>query len=165
MARDIDAQRSERREAGRGVAKARRAARESEKLATSLEGKNRTRLEVITRVARKLTRAAARDVREHPRRASRLARVASTKLEQASVRATASVDAARRAGAESDAKQRAKTIKRRRAQEERILKMAEYVVLHTVVASVTAPTDRKRAASDFKHFQRMGERTSRATRA
>jgi len=120
---------------------------------------------VITRVARQLTRAAERDVGEHPRRARRLARVASTKLEKASVRATASVDAARRAVAERDAKQRAKTIRRRRAHEEQVLKMAEYIVLHTVVASVTAPTDRARAESDLNRFRRMGERTARATRA
>lgn len=165
MPRDIDAQRHERREAARAVAEARRGAKESEKLATSLEGRNRTRLEVIIGVARKLSRAAQRDVREHPRRASRLARVASTKLDRASVRAIASVDAARRAVAEREAKRRAKTIRRRRAHEEQVLKMAEYIVLHTVVASVTAPTDRVRAESDLKRFRRMGEGTARLTRA
>ena len=92
-----ETERADRREAREAVREARRATKESRKLATSLSGRNRLRMEVLTDVAQALTRAAERDVNERPRRARRMARKAAAQLEKASVRATASGDAARQA--------------------------------------------------------------------
>jgi hypothetical protein len=154
----IETERARRREAAEAVAAAKRADKEARKLATSLHGKNRIRLEVVDDVARALTRAAKRDVRARPRRAKRLARVAAARLEKASIRATASGDAAKRALAETDAKRRAKTIKRRRAQARQAQKMAKFVAFHTIAASVTTPTDEERTKKDLKRVRRGAKR-------
>jgi hypothetical protein len=156
-----ETERADRREAREAVREARRATKESRKLTTSLTGRNRLRMEVLTDVAQALTRAAERDVGERPRRARRMARKAAAQLEKASVRATASGDTARRALAESDAKKRAKTIKRRRAQAKQAQKMAKFVAFHTIAASIATPTDQERTEKDLKRMRRRADRSRR----
>jgi hypothetical protein len=152
-----ETERADRREAREAVREARRATKESRKLATSLTGRNRLRMEVLTDVAQALTRAAERDVNERPRRARRMARKAAARLEKASVRATASGDAARRALAERDTKKRAKTIKRRRAQAKQAQKMAKFVAFHTIAASIATPTDQEQTEKDLKRLRRRAK--------
>ncbi len=76
-------------------------------------------------------------------------------------RATASGDAERKALADSEAERRAKEIKRRRVQVQQAHKMAEFVALHVIMASVTTPTDREQAEADLKLAQRLGARAGR----
>jgi hypothetical protein len=147
-------ERADRREAREAVREARRATRESRKLASSLTGRNRFRMEVLIDVAQTLTRAAQHDVGERPRRAKRMAHKASAQLERAAITATASGDAERRALAERDAKRRAKTIKRRRAQAKQAQKMAKFVALHAIVESVTTPTEGEVAEKKSKRLRR-----------
>ena len=77
---------------------------------------------------------------------------------------TASGDAQRKALADSDAKKRAKTIKRRRKQAEQARKMADFVALHVITASITTPTDKEQAEADLKRFHQMGDRVARFAR-
>jgi hypothetical protein len=156
-----ETERADRREAREAVREARRATKESRKLATSLTGRNRLRMEVLTDVAQALTRAAERDVGERPRRARRMARKAAARLEKESVRATTSGDAARRALAKADAKKRAKTIKRRRAQAKQAQKMAKFVAFHTIAASITTPTDEERADEERANEERAEKSVKR----
>ena len=81
------------------------------------------------------------------------------------MRATTSGDAQRKALEDSDAKRRAKTIKRRRMQAKQARKMAEFIAFHTVAASITTPTDREQAEDDLKRFRRLGDRTARFGRS
>ena len=39
--------------------------------------------------------------------------------------------------------------------------MAEFVALHTILASVTTPTDREQAEADQKRWHQMGDRVAR----
>lgn len=149
--------RDERREARSAVAAARAAEKESKKLAKTLKGENRARIEFTTAGARELRRVAEAEVRERPWRAARVARRASARLEKASIRATSSGDARRRAldrERADDAKARAKTIKHRRAQAKFAKKMAKFVAVHTIAASVTTPTDAEQQKQDRKNARR-----------
>jgi hypothetical protein len=87
-----------------------------------------------------------------------MARKAAAQLERASIVATASGDIRRRALAEADAKKRAKTIKRRLAQAKQANKMAKFVALHTVVASVATPTDDELAKKRVKRMRRSASK-------
>ena len=165
MARGTEVQRDDRREARRAVAEAKRAGREARKLAKTLSRDARASLEAITASAQEDVRAARRDLDANPQRAKRTARRAAGRLELASVRATTSGDAQRKALEDSDAKRRAKTIKRRRVQAKRARKMAEFVAFHTVAASITTPTDREQAEDDLKRFRRLGDRTAKFGRS
>ena len=144
-------ERSQRREAGRAVAEAKRADREARKLAKMLSRDARVNLEAIAASAHDEIRMARRDLDARPRRARRMARKAAARLERASVRATASGDTAERALAKSNVKKRAKTIKRRRAQAKQAQKMAKFVAFHTIAASITTPTDEERADDEEPH--------------
>ncbi|HET6671841.1 MAG TPA: hypothetical protein VFG92_00560 [Agromyces sp.] len=149
--------RDERREARSAVAAARAAEKESKKLAKTLKGENRTRFESMTAGARELTRVAEAEVRERPWHAARMARRASARLEKASIRATSSGDARRRAlqhERADDAKARAKTIKHRRNQAKFAKKMAKFVAVRTIAASVTTPTDAEQRKQDRKNARR-----------
>ncbi|MFD4422497.1 hypothetical protein ACFWN7_13490 [Agromyces sp. NPDC058484] len=154
---NIRTDRDERRQARTAVAAARKAGKESKKLAKTLKGENRARFELTTAGARELTRAAKAERRERPWRATRLARTASARLEKASIRATSSGDARRRAlerERANDAKGRAKTIKRRRAQAKYAKKMARFVAVHTIAASITTPTDEEQQEKDLERARR-----------
>ena len=159
-----DAERDERRAARKAVAEARRASREAEKLAKTLSRDARASLEALTATARTDVRTAKRQLAADPRRAKSTAKRAAARLELASLRVTASGDAERTALANSNAKKRAKTIKRRRKQAEQARKMAEFVALHTILASVTTPTDREQAEADQKRWHQMGDRVARFAR-
>ena len=149
--------RQERRDARSAVAAARAAEKETKKLAKTLKGENRARFASTTAPARELTRVAEAELRERPWRAARLARRASARLEKASIRATSSGDARRRAldrERADDAKARAKTIKRRRGQAKFAQKMAKFVALHTIAASITTPTDAEQQKKDRANARR-----------
>ena len=77
---------------------------------------------------------------------------------------TASGDARRKALADSDAKKRAKTIKRRRVQAQQARKMAKSAAVRTIMASLTTPTDREQAEADLKRFEQLGDRVARFAR-
>jgi hypothetical protein len=149
-----DAKRVERREAGRAVAEAERAGREAEKLAAILSRDARAGFEAVMASARADVRE-ARDLLDiRPMRAKWLARRAEARLERASVRITASGDAERRALEDAVAKKRAKTIKRRRVQMQQVRKMAQFVAVHTIAASVMTPSDAALATHDLKLARR-----------
>ena len=135
--RTTETERADRREAGRAVADAKRADKKARKLAKTLSHDARASLEAITASTHAEIRAAHNDLGKRPRHARRMARKAAARLEEASVRVSASGDVARRALADADAKKRAKTIKRRRTQARQAQKMAKFIALHTVVASIT----------------------------
>ena len=165
MARLTEVQRRDRREARKAVAEARRAGKETGKLAKTLSRDARASLEAITASAQEDVRAARRELDVNPLRAKRTAKRAAARLELASVRATTSGDAQRKALEDSDAKRRAKTIKKRREQAKQARKMAEFVAFHVIAASITTPTDREQAEADLKRVQRLGERTARFGRS
>ncbi len=149
--------RQERRDARSAVAAARAAEKETKKLAKTLKGENRSRFESTTVGARELTRVAEAELRDRPWLAARMARRASARLETASIRATSSGDARRRAldrERADDAKARAKTIKRRRGQAKFAKKMARFVAVHTIAASITTPTDAEQQKQDRKNARR-----------
>jgi hypothetical protein len=158
------AEREERREARTAVSQAKRASAEAEKLAKTLSRDARASLERLTASARADVRAARRQLAIDPRRAKSAANRAAARLELASLRVTASGDAERTALADSNARKRAKTIKRRRKQAEQARKMAEFVALHTILASLTTPTDREQAEADQKRFHQLGDRVARFAR-
>lgn len=149
-----DRERAERRKARKAVAEAKRAEKESRKLAKTLSSEARTRFEATTAPDLASIREARRERGARPRRAERMARRAAARLERASIIAAASGDAERRALAERDAKRRAKTIKRRRAQAKQAQKMAKFVALHAIVESVTTPTDEEVAEKKSKRLRR-----------
>lgn len=149
-----DTARVERREARKALAEARRARKEARKLAKTLSRDARARFEAVTAPALAEISAARGDLGVSPRRAKRMARKAAARLEKASIKATASGDAQRRALADRDAKKRAKTIKHRRAQAKQAQKMAKFVALHTIVESVTTPTDKEQVKADVKRLMR-----------
>lgn len=165
MARGTEVQRDDRREARKAVAEAKRAGREAAKLAKTLSRDARASLEALTASAQEDVRGARRELDVNPQRAKRTAKRAAARLELASVRATTSGDAQRKALEDSDAKRRAKTIKRRRVQAKQARKMAEFVAFHVIAASITAPTDREQAEADLKRVQRLGDRTARFGRS
>jgi hypothetical protein len=165
MARATEVQRRDRREARKAVAEARRAGKEARKLAKTLSRDARASFEAVTASAQEDVRAARRELDVNPQRAKRTAKRAAGRLELASVRATTSGDAQRKALEDSDAKRRAKTIKRRRVQAKQARKMAEFIAFHTVVQSVTTPTDREQAEDDQKRFRRLGDRIARFGRS
>ena len=143
------------------MAEAKRADKEARKLAKTLSPDGRAAFEATTAPSLASIRSAREERRARPRRAERMARRAAAQLELASIRATASGDAERWALAERDAKKRAKTIKRRRAQAKQANKMAKFVALHAVVASVTTPTDQEQTEKKLKrvdaaHGARLG---------
>lgn len=150
--------RTERREARRVVAEAQRAEKEARKLAKMLSLEARANFEAKTAGAHRGLLAARSDLRVRPRRAKRMARKATAQLERASIVATESGDIRRRALAEADAKKRAKTIKRRLAQAKQANKMAKFVALHTVVASVATPTDDELAKKRVKQVRRSASK-------
>lgn len=150
--------RTERREARKAVAEARRADKEARKLAKTLSLEARAKFQAKTAGPHDEIRAARNDVRVRPARAKRTARKAAAQLERASIVATASGDARRRALAQSDAKKRAKTIKQRNAQAKQANKMAKFVALRTVMASVATPTDEKLAEKRVKQVRRRASK-------
>jgi hypothetical protein len=152
-----DVDRLERREAGRVVAEAKRADREARKLAKTLSRDARASLEAITASAHEEIRAARDELDVRPRRARRTARRAASRLENASLLVAASGDAERHALAESDAKKRAKTIKRRRAQAKQAQKMAKFVAFHTIAASIATPTDQEQTEKGLKRLRRRAK--------
>ena len=161
MARGTDVQREDRREAAKAVAEAKRAGKEAGKLAKTLSRDARASFEAVTAPAQADVRTARNVLGASPARAAWLARRAAAQLELASARATASGDAERKALADSEAKRRAKELKRRRVQVQQAHKMAEFVALHVIMASFTTPTDREQAEADLKLAQRLGARTGR----
>ncbi len=161
MASTTDLRRDDRREARTAVAEAKRAAKEATKLAKTLSRDARAHLEALTASSRADVRAARKDLDEHPRRARRTAKHAAARLEIASLRVTASGEVQRKALADSDAKKRAKTIKRRRKQAKQARKMADFVAFHVITASITPPTDKEQAEADLKRFHQMGDRVAR----
>ena len=156
-----DRERTERREAREAVVEAKRADKESRKLAKTLSPDARAAFEANTAPALASIRAAREERGARPRRAEWMARRAAAQLELASIRATASSDAERWALAQRDANKRAKTIKRRRAQAKRANKMAKFVALHAVVASVTTPTDQEHAEKKMKRVRRRARSAPR----
>ena len=165
MARGTEVQRDDRREARKAVAQAKRAGKEAGKLSKTLSRDARASLEAVTASAQDDVRAARRELDTNPQRAKRTAKRAAARLELASVRATTSGDAQRKALEDSDEKRRAKTIKQRRVQAKQARKMAEFVALHVVVASITTPTDREQAEADQKRLRRLGDRAARFGRS
>jgi hypothetical protein len=157
-----DRERTERREAREAVAEAKRADKESRKLAKTLSPDARATFEAATAPTMASIRQARHERGAHPWRARRMARKAAAELEQASIRATASGDAERWALAERDAKNRAKTIKRRRRQAKQANKMAKFVALHAVVASVTTPTEQERTEKQLKRARRRARSAARS---
>ncbi|WP_232499180.1 hypothetical protein [Agromyces humatus] len=121
-------------------------------------------LEVLIATARADVRTARKELHDNPRRARRTAKRAAARLESASLQVTASGDARRKALADSDAKNRAKTIKRRRVQAERARKMARTAAFRTIVSSIAIPTDRDQAESDLSYFQHLEDRVAKRAR-
>jgi hypothetical protein len=146
--------RTERREARKAVAEAKRADKQARKLAKTLSLEAREKFQAKTAGAHDGIRAARDEVRVRPERAKRMARKAAAQLERASIVATSSGDARRRALAETDAKKRAKTIKQRNAQAKQANKMVKRIALHTVVTSVTTPTDKEHVEHRVKQARR-----------
>lgn len=149
-----DTERADRRAAGKAVAEAKRAAKATRKLAKTLSRDAGASLTAIEASARAEIREAKREVGVRPRRAERTARKVAARLENASMRMTPYADAGERASAEADAKRRAKTIKRRRAQAKQVQKMARFAALHALVASVVTPTEEDERKTDAKRRRR-----------
>jgi len=145
---------------GDSVGSAKRADKQARKLAKTLSLEARAKFEARTAGAHDDVRAARGEVRARPMRARRMARRAARQLEHASIVATTSGDARRRALAEADAKKRAKTIKQRNAQAKQAGKMAKFVALHTVTASVTTPSDTEVAEKQVKQARRRARTAS-----
>lgn len=152
--RTTETERADRRDAGRAVAEARRADTEARKLAKTLSRDARASLEAVAGSAHAEIREAHHELDARPLRARRMARRAAARLENASLLVAASGDAERHARAQADAKKRAKTIKRRRAQAKQAQKMVKFIALHTIVASVTTPSDEERRKKDLKRLRR-----------
>jgi hypothetical protein len=158
--------RAQRREARKALSQARRAAKEARKLRKSLKGANRERLESVAAAAESDVARARADLDARPGRAARSARRITSRLEKASIRATASGSARRRAlrrgaGPEANepdaakaAKARAKLVKQRRAQAKTANKMAKKVALGVVTASIFTPSDEDRRKKDRKRIER-----------
>ena len=164
MVRTTDPRRAERREARRAVAEAKRASAEARKLAKTLSRDARANLERLTAAARADVRAARKELDDNPRHAKHTAKRAAARLELASLRVTASGDAQRKALADSNAKKRAKTIKRRRVQAQQARKMARSAAFRTIVSSVAIHGDREQAAADFARDEKLGDRIARYAR-
>lgn len=141
-------ERADRRAAGKAVAEAKRAAKETRKLAKTLSRDAGASLAAIEASARAEIREAKREVGVRPRRAERIAKNVSARLETASMRMTPYADAA------ADAKRRAKTIKRHREQAKQVQKMAKFAALHALVASVVTPTEVEERKADEKRRRR-----------
>jgi hypothetical protein len=152
-----DTDRVDRREAGKAVAEAKRAGKETRKLAKTLSHDARASLEAVTASARAQVRVADHERKASPRHAKRMARRAAAKLERASVRVAGTGDTANLELAKSEAKKRANTIKRRRAQAKQAQKMAKFIAFHTIAASITTPTDEERTEKDLKRLRRRAE--------
>ena len=142
--KNTDAERVERREAGKAVAEANRAGREAAKLAKTLTRDARSSLEVVTASVGAEVREARSTLGVRPRRAKRVARKAAARLRKASVLATGSVVAERRALVKIDAKQRAEATKRRRTEAKQAQQMVKLVTA-AIAASVTTPPDAEHA--------------------
>ena len=152
----------ERRQARRAVAEATRAGVDARKLAKELKGRRRARFEAVAAASDERTRAAKAEIDSRPRRARRLAERAAAALQVASINATATGAARRRALAEVDPKERAKTVKRRQAQAKQAKKMAAFVAAHTIAASITTPTDKEQRKADQKQAKRADKAADRA---
>ncbi len=158
--------RAQRREARKALSQARRAAKEARKLRKSLKGGNRERIESIAAAAEAEVARARADLDTRPGRAARSARRITARLEKASIRATASGSAERRAlekganAAETEpdaakaAKARAKLVKQRRAQAKTASKMAKKVAFGVVTAAILTPSDEDRRKKDRKRIER-----------
>ncbi|MBT2500180.1 hypothetical protein J7E25_13890 [Agromyces sp. ISL-38] len=146
-----DTERADRRAASEAVDEAKRAAKETRKLAKTLSRDAGASLAAIETSARAELREAKSEIDARPRRAERTARKVAARLEDASMRMT---PYAERALAEADAKRRAKTIKRHRAQAKQVQKMAKFVALHAIVASVVTPTEEEQRKADEKRRRR-----------
>ena len=159
-------ERQQRREARKAVSEARRAAKETRKLRKSLKAGSHSRLEALAAAAEADVARARADLDVHPGRAARSARRITARLEKASIRATASGGAKRRAlkrGAGPDAahpdaakaaKARAKLIKQRRSQAKTVSKMAKKVSVGVLAASILTPSDEERRKKDRKRIER-----------
>jgi hypothetical protein len=163
--------RDDRKQAKSAIRAARKAEKEARKLAKQLpKGAPRTKFEAIVADAATTRRAAEAGRDAEPRRTARQAARASAKLERASLRMGPSGDVGRAKAtpkdtdAEARAKARAKTLKRRRKQAQQVQKMAKPVALHTVVQSVTTPTEKEQAKQDMKLVQRRAKRVRLAGR-
>lgn len=159
-------ERQQRRDARKALSQARRAAKEAKKLRRSLKGANRSRLEAVAAAAEADVARARAELGDRPGRAARAARRITARLEKASIRATASGPARRRAlergagpdaagpNAADSAKARTKLIKQRRAQAKTASKMAKKVSLGVLAASILTPSDAKRRKKDRKRIER-----------
>lgn len=143
-----DTERADRRAAGKALAEAKRAAKETRKLAKTLSRDAGATLAAVEASVRAEIREAKREVGVRPRRAERMAKNVSARLEGASMRMTPYADAA------TDAKRRAKTIKRHLEQAKQVRKMAKFVALHAIVTSVVTPTDEQQRKADEKRRRR-----------
>ncbi len=165
--RNIDAERIERREAGKAVAEAKRVGRDAARLAKTLSVDERSSLEAVAVSADAEVRAARNALGVRPRRAKRAAQKAAARLRKASVQAVGSRVAERRALAKIDAKQQAQATKRRRTQVKQAQQMVKFVTSQLLASSVTTPSDAEHAehAEHAENAEKAQKRARRRTKA
>lgn len=161
---------TERKQAKAAISHAKTAQKEAKRLAKELpKGAARRRIDQLLHEAATVSRAAKADRKRAPRRAARSAERVAAMLEQMSTRLVPGGESLRLkrpkrdADAAARAKQRTKLLKRRRKQAAKVQKWAKGIAAHTVIQSITTPTDAEQAKTDRKRARRARREDARAT--
>jgi hypothetical protein len=165
---------ADRKAAKAALSHAKTAEKEAKRLAKELpKGAAQRRIDQLLHEADTVRRAAKAERKHAPRRAARRAERVTVLLERTSMRLVPGgedvrVKRPKRSKAEVDAaakaKQRTKLLKKRRKQAAQMQKWAKGIAAHTVVQSITTPTDAEKVEKDLKRVRRARREDARATR-
>jgi len=149
--------RDRRERAALAVTEAKRAERETQKLARRLSSAARAELQQVAVSVHEEILRAGRDIQRRPGRARRRAGRAAARLTSFATPGAVRGDSDRRAGVSradvsgaDAAKARSKLIKRRRAEAKQAQQMAKIVAAQMAVAAVVTPTDAEHREHEVK---------------